>query len=193
MSQDTSSPDGRLRIEWTYSSGRMSHEMWAPTVYDTKSGKQILSLGPDSWDASFLWQPDGIAIMHLRHYYQGGGKILIVRIDMAREQFQAGESDWQPISAMQEAVPAEFFRLPDIQYPEPPSGTAFRLSLPRLRIRETRLGLVVLLAVVMIGLLGGCAYLTLEVWRLPEPVGFGLTFTIMMTVGYGLFRLINRS
>ena len=42
-------------------------------------------------------------------------------------------------------------------------------------------------------LLGGGAYLTLEVWRLPEPVGFGLTFTAMMAVGYGLFRLINRS
>jgi len=193
MSQDTSSPDGRLRIEWVQSSGRMSHVMWAPTVYDTKSGKQILSLGPDSWDADLLWQPDGIAVMHLRHYYEGGGTILKVRINMAREQFQAGDSDWQPISAMQTVVPAEFFRQRDIQYPEPPSAKAFRLNSARSGIRETRPGLVILLAVVMIGLLGGGAYLTLEIWRLPEPVGFGLTFTVMMAVGYGLFRLINRS
>lgn len=193
MGQPASSPDGRMRIEWNYSSGRMSHDIWSPVIYDARSGKKILDLDCGSWDASFQWQPDGIALMFLRHYAEGGGTILTVQIDMTRDQFQAGEGGWRPLSEMQTAVPAAFFRLRSKPRASAAPVATARGSGPAAPVPATLLGLVMLLAVVLLGVLGGSAYLTLEVWRLPETIAFLLTFGFVLAIGYGLFRLINRS
>jgi hypothetical protein len=32
------SPDGKLKINWGYFQGRMSHEMWAPKITEIETG-----------------------------------------------------------------------------------------------------------------------------------------------------------
>jgi hypothetical protein len=76
------SPDGRTRVDYGYTQGRMSHEIYSPKITDVATGQVLLDLmtGSEPWDGSVEWLGNGDCSVNLRHYYEGGRVSLHVHL-----------------------------------------------------------------------------------------------------------------
>ena len=111
MNQESFSPDGRIRVDWGVSTGRMSHEIWSPRIIDVETGQVLLDLWEDgSWDASIRWLEDGLMHMSIRHYSEGGATILKVTVDRTNNIFRVDDGEPQPLNRLPEQVPKAFWR-----------------------------------------------------------------------------------
>lgn len=111
MQDETLSPDGCTRVEWSINTGRMSHEICSPRISDAHSGEMILDLWAESsWDASIQWLDHGIMRLRIRHYLEGGSTILDVDVDRAAGFFSIDGGAPLPIATLQREVPEAFWR-----------------------------------------------------------------------------------
>ena len=78
MREDALSPCGLIRVEWSVSTGLMSHEIWSPHFLDAATGAPFLSFRDDSWDGSVEWQGDGRFRLVLRNYNQPGDLTVLI-------------------------------------------------------------------------------------------------------------------
>ena len=81
MDRPTLSPDGRTKVEWGYSQGRMSHEIWAPRITDAETGEVVLDLWDGMWDGWVQWLEHGVMRVSIREYLEGGRTVLWVDVD----------------------------------------------------------------------------------------------------------------
>ncbi|MFN7935182.1 MAG: hypothetical protein U0R19_17765 [Bryobacteraceae bacterium] len=112
MERPTLSPDGRTRIEWGYTDGRMSHEIWAPRIRDAETGEMVLDLwaGEYMWDAWVEWLEGGVMRLSIREYLDGGITILYVDVDRGDGTFRVDGGEAQPIGGIQKEVAEAFWR-----------------------------------------------------------------------------------
>ncbi|MBL8178838.1 MAG: hypothetical protein JNK48_29460 [Bryobacterales bacterium] len=105
------SPDGRTRITWAISEGRMSHEIRCPRITDAQSGEILFDLWMDtSWDASVQWLENGLLRLSIRHYAEGGVTMLDVLVDRGAGVFRMENGPWRPLNWMQGEVPEAYWR-----------------------------------------------------------------------------------
>ena len=88
MNGEELSPDGSIRVPWSVSTGRMSHEIWSPKIIDVKTGGTIPDLHGEDWDGSFDWLDHGRFSVSLRRY--GGGRSFTVWVDPVAGVFRSG-------------------------------------------------------------------------------------------------------
>jgi hypothetical protein len=100
----TISPDGSIRVEWSINTGRMSHEIWSPAVYDAASNELLFDLQDGDIDASFNWLEDGAFNMQLRRY--SGGQMQ-VWVDPRNHLFRIGNSNPEPLNQAQNRIRKE--------------------------------------------------------------------------------------
>jgi len=115
-------PDGITGIEWQFSSGLMSHEIWSPRIFDTVTGETILDLLGADWDGGIDTQPDGSFLLHLRRYSSAGQ--LTVRIHRATQSFQFGSTGGaaEPLSTIDRRIREEFKRIRPVSPPAQPKA-----------------------------------------------------------------------
>lgn len=104
------SPDGRTLVRWVENSGRMSHVIRTPTIFDAASGETILRFGDSGFDGEIAWGADGGFEIDLRHYWRPG--TLRLRVDRAGATFWRLEGEGacrsQPIGEISDYVEAWF-------------------------------------------------------------------------------------
>ncbi|MBS1825024.1 MAG: hypothetical protein JST93_06860 [Acidobacteria bacterium] len=111
MGRPTLSPDGRTRIEWGYTDGRMSHEIWAPRITDAETGEVVLDLWVKyMWDAWVEWLENGVMRLAIREYLDGGTTILYVDVDRGSGTFWVDGGKAQPIAGIQKEVEVAFWK-----------------------------------------------------------------------------------
>ena len=87
------SPDGRLRVEWTHSDGRMSHVIRTPTVFDQRDGACLLAMS-SGWDADVSWgDRPGVATLAVRNYYSPGVAGLTITVDAEARTYRVGDGE----------------------------------------------------------------------------------------------------
>jgi hypothetical protein len=65
----TRSPDGRYELRTQVSTGRMSHEMFTPSIVATESGEELLGFANSNWSLDeHQWKGDTIVRMVMRKY-----------------------------------------------------------------------------------------------------------------------------
>lgn len=110
MERPTLSPDGKTRIEWGYSQGRMSHEIWAPRITDAETGEVVLDLWDGMWDGWVEWLEGGWIRVSIREYCDGGLTRLEVDIDREAGVFRVDGGKAQKIAGMEKKVKAAFWK-----------------------------------------------------------------------------------
>lgn len=115
-------PDGITGVEWQFSSGLMSHEIWPPRIFDTVTGETILDLLGGDWDGSIDPQPDGSFLLHLRRHSSTGQ--LMVRIHRATQSFQFGPAGGppEPLATIDRRIREEFKRSVTASLPVKPKA-----------------------------------------------------------------------
>jgi hypothetical protein len=105
------SPDGRIRVDFAMTQGRMSHEIYSPRITDVATGRTLLDLttGSEAWDGSVEWLPDGAFAMMIRHYYEGGRVMLSVHVSTAAGTFSIDGGPLRPLDTLQQAIPQAFY------------------------------------------------------------------------------------
>lgn len=115
MSDDESSgklsPDGRVRVEFGLTQGRMSHDIYSPKLTDVKTGQVLLDLmsGDEPWDGSVDWLPNGDCSLNIRHYYEGGRVMLHVQLFLSTGTFSIDSAPPEPIATIQRRIPQAFY------------------------------------------------------------------------------------
>jgi hypothetical protein len=129
------SPDGRTLVRWEVNTGRMSHEIWTPTIIDVETGTPILELPDAGFDGRPVWTENGFTLK-LRHYWRPG--ILDIAVDHNRQTFSFGDAaaGAEPLAELSRRV-EDWFR-------EFERETA-RAEWAAKRVRLTRLVLISLL------------------------------------------------
>lgn len=100
------SPDGRTRIEFAISTGRMSHEIYTPQIVDAATGQVLADFWPDTmWDGHVKWKEDGGFTLTMR-YYAGETGSYPVEINAERDQFTFG-AESGPLSELRRCLDRE--------------------------------------------------------------------------------------
>ncbi len=57
---EATSPDGRIKVEYAITTGRMSHEIFSPRITDLQTGRVLLDLmDRDMSDGAVRWLDNG--------------------------------------------------------------------------------------------------------------------------------------
>lgn len=92
------SPDGRLRADFTCTSHAGGAWVETPSLVDVLTGRTLLSLAPD-WHAQVFWGEPGQALLHVRHH-PGPARIWRVAIDADREEARIDEGAAMPLARL---------------------------------------------------------------------------------------------
>jgi len=104
------SPDGRIRIDYSLTEGRMSHWIETPAVYDLVSGEVLFVLA-EGYDAAATWIDGHNFTLWVRRYPDGGYS-LKVHCDVDEGTIRLGDDDTtQPLSGAKSAIETHFARL----------------------------------------------------------------------------------
>lgn len=103
------SPDGNLLVRWNIDHGRMSHEIWTPTILDLRRGRTLLRIRQDGVDGRPQWRPGGFTL-GLRHYHHPD-VWLSFTVDLEREGFRFDDkASTEPLASLSERVDEELRR-----------------------------------------------------------------------------------
>jgi hypothetical protein len=145
---EETSPDGRILVRFDIDHGRMSHEIWTPTIVEAATGQILLHIRRGGIDGRPQWRSGGFTL-GLRDYYHPD-LWLRLEVDLNRGtfRFDGTEAD-EPIAALSDRVDSELGLQIDSA-----DGRADR----RRRVQTARDGGFVVL---IIALCGAAAWLTL--------------------------------
>lgn len=129
------SPDGRTRLVLNPVSGRMSHEIWVPSLFDAATGDVIFAAPDDGFDGSIVWLEKGRLRLILRHYWRPGQARVL--IDRAAGTFRIeGRSEAEePLATIAARIEEEFDRMADAAYRSAPPRPAIGPSSQGLLLR----------------------------------------------------------
>jgi hypothetical protein len=89
--KEETSPDGRIKVEYAITEGRMSHEIFSPRITDLHSGRVLLDmLDSNMWDGSVRWLDNGDFDLTIRNYGDDRGRCLPVRVYREDDTFALG-------------------------------------------------------------------------------------------------------
>ena len=108
-SVEQSSPDGRFLVRFDIDHGRMSHEIWTPTVVETATGRTLLHIRRNGIDGRPQWRPCGFALALRCYHHPLLALSLSVDVDRAIFRFDGHASD-EPLATLSDRVDEELGR-----------------------------------------------------------------------------------
>ena len=106
---EETSPDGRFLVRFDVDHGRMSHEIWTPSIFEAATGRQLLHIRQVAVDGRPEWRPGGFAL-ELRHYHFPELRLgLAADLDCEIFRFDGSPSD-EPLARLSDRVDEQLLR-----------------------------------------------------------------------------------
>ena len=97
------SPDGRLLVQYDIDHGRMSHEIWTPTIVEAATGQTLLVIRQHGIDGRPQWRPSGFTLGLRCYRYPHLWLSFAVDLDRGYFRFD-GRDDDEPLDTLTDRV-----------------------------------------------------------------------------------------